>query len=90
MKRDNIVAVSACESYDEKQLAAILRSHFAAFGYDRAFFEGKRVVIKPNLVMKKSPDAAATTHRGAGCGLCVLGDWASRQGVGQESPGGLN
>ena len=60
MKRDNIVAVSACESYDEKRLAAILRSHFAAFGYDRAFFEGKRVVVKPNLVMKKSPDAAAT------------------------------
>lgn len=89
MKRESIVAVSECGSYDEKQLAAILRSHFAVFGYDRAFFEGKRVVIKPNLVMKKSPDAAATTHPAVlGAVLCVLGEMGVAPVI-AESPGGI-
>lgn len=84
-----MVAVSECGSYDEERLAAILRSQFAAFGYDRTFFEGKRVVIKPNLVMKKSPDAAATTHPAVlGAVLCVLTEFGVSPVI-AESPGGV-
>jgi len=89
MKDENVVAVSECGVYDEKQLTAILRSHFAVFGYDRAFFEGKKVVIKPNLVMKKSPDAAATTHPAVlGAVLCVLKEMGVSPTI-AESPGGI-
>ena len=72
MEWSRTVAVSACEAYDEKQISRILRSHFEAIGYNRTFFEGKKVVIKPNLVMKKSPDAAATTHPAVLCAMLLI------------------
>lgn len=54
----------ACSSYEDR--AALSRAVFSivedAGGMDALLKKGSRVVIKPNLVMKKAPEAAATTH----------------------------
>ena len=89
MNFENTVAVTACDSYEEKKLAALLHDHFTAFGFDRAFFAGKKVVVKPNLVMKKAPDAAATTHPAVlGALLSVLTSMDVTPMI-AESPGGI-
>lgn len=55
------VALSACDCYDTKLLESILREHFEELGITSEVFAGKRVAIKPNLIMKKPPEYAATT-----------------------------
>ena len=58
---DTRVFIARCESYD--QAAASVQRVFDAFGGAAAILDGrKRVLIKPNLVMPRNPDAAATTH----------------------------
>ena len=89
MEWSRTVAISACEAYDEEQISCILRSHFEAIGYNRTFFEGKKVVIKPNLVMKKSPDAAATTHPAVLCAMLLILQEYGVTPVIAESPGGI-
>ena len=89
MKLSNTVALNAIRTYDEDAIAEILRRQMDILGFDDAFFAGKRVVIKPNLVMKKSPDAAATTHPAV---LAALLGVPREKGVCPtiaESPGGL-
>ena len=56
------VFVRRCENYNEENLYLVLKESFDALGIDRAMFDGKKVLLKPNLVMAKNPDAAATTH----------------------------
>ncbi len=89
MNFSDTVVLHAIDSYDEAQIAQILRNHLELLGCDDSFFAGKKVVIKPNLVMKKAPEAAATTHPAVlSALLCVL----KEKGVSPmiaESPGGL-
>ena len=56
------VFVRRCEDYNEERLYLILKESFDTLGIGRAVFDGKKVLLKPNLVMAKNPDAAATTH----------------------------
>ena len=89
MKTNAPVSVRAIDIYDEQKIADILRDQMNTLGYDKAFFESKKVVIKPNLVMKKAPDAAATTHPAV---LSALLTVLKEKGVSPliaESPGGL-
>ena len=89
MNFSNKVALNTCDSYDMDRLVGIIREQMKLFGYDRAFFEGKKVVIKPNLVMKKSPDAAATTNPAVlSALLTVLGEMDCVPLI-AESPGGI-
>lgn len=83
------VAVSECKKYDKDIILDELRIHFEKLGFDRDFFKGKKVVIKPNLVAAKKPELAVTTHPSVVHAvyelLCELGvDGA----VLAESPGG--
>lgn len=55
------VALARVESYNPDAIEAAVRTQLDELGLID-MFDSKRVVIKPNLVMKKSPDAAATTH----------------------------
>lgn len=85
----NAVAIAPCEEYDEDKVAAILRTHFSEFGLDQAFFSGKNVVIKPNLVIRKAPEAAATTHPAMLAALLkVLSEMSVTPTI-AESPGGV-
>lgn len=89
MEYEKRVALHACESYDEERLAEIFRTQMDIFGYDRAFFAGKKTVIKPNLVMKKEPDAAATTHPAVLSALLTVLAERDCKPLIAESPGGL-
>lgn len=89
MNLSNTVAFHAINAYDEEKIAQILRTQMDMLGFDDAFFAGKKVVIKPNLVMKKSPEAAATTHPAVLASLlCVLKEKGVTPVI-AESPGGL-
>jgi len=56
------VALNRCNVYDTEMLTGILEKQFADADITRELIEGKKVVIKPNLVMNKPPEYAATTH----------------------------
>ncbi|MBO7148944.1 MAG: DUF362 domain-containing protein [Clostridia bacterium] len=55
------VAVSYISEYDTEKITEILKTQFGNLGITGESFENKRVVIKPNLIMKKSPEYAATS-----------------------------
>jgi uncharacterized protein (DUF362 family) len=58
---DNRVFVAQCDTYDDAQ-AAVDRV-LEAFGGAAGILDGRRsVLVKPNLIMPKKPEAAATTH----------------------------
>lgn len=56
------VALNKCSEYDTEQITALLRRQFEGAGVTTHMIKGKNVVIKPNLVMNKAPEYAATTH----------------------------
>ncbi len=56
------VFIARCEDYNEDHLYLILKESFDTLGIDSTVFAGQNVLLKPNLVMAKNPDAAATTH----------------------------
>lgn len=62
MSNNSPVFVSPCEDYGEEKLKNIMKTAFEAVGVNRSLIEGKRVLIKPNLVLAKKPEHGATTH----------------------------
>ncbi len=60
---DNIVAVKACDSYDEKKVYDAVKEGFSLLGGIEKFVKkGQIVALKVNLVHKASPEEAVTTH----------------------------
>jgi uncharacterized protein (DUF362 family) len=58
---DSRVYIAQCDTYEEARVA--VGRVFDAFGGAAAVLGGrKRVLVKPNLVMPKNPEAAVTTH----------------------------
>lgn len=58
----NIVGVTACKSYEDAPAEAALYRLFDTIAIGEADIRGKRILIKPNLVMAKKPELAVTTH----------------------------
>jgi len=57
------VSFYSAKEYDPLLLKEIVEKIIADHGgYERLFAKGKKVVIKPNLVVKKKPEGGATTH----------------------------
>lgn len=57
------VSFYSAKEYDPILLKEIVEKIIADHGgYERLFAKGKKVVIKPNLVVKKKPECGATTH----------------------------
>ncbi len=84
-----MVYLQPCQSYDKDLILEKVREIFDVHGgISRYAAPGRNVVIKPNLIAKKKPEAAATTHPAlvwAVAKLCV------EQGANvtiAESPGG--
>lgn len=50
------------DSYEDPRILSCVREAFAAFGFTPDLIRGKRVALKPNLVIKKGPETAATVH----------------------------
>lgn len=87
------VYVRALDSYDPQQveqtLTPLLDGMLADNGIEKSTLSGKTVVLKPNLVAKRAPDAGITTHPSfvAACGryFTALG----ARTVIADSPGGI-
>lgn len=87
---DRRVCVAPCEDYDLDRLDAIVEEQCEALGLSDYITEGCRVVIKPNLVIKRRPEEASTTHPAL---VAAVIRAAKRRGAGSviiaESSGGL-
>ncbi|MBE6712243.1 MAG: DUF362 domain-containing protein [Ruminococcaceae bacterium] len=87
----NTVSFYFAKDYDPLLLKEIVEKIIADHGgYQRLFAKGKKVVIKPNLVMKKKPEGGATTHPALleAVLLCLLPH--TRDITVAECSGGLN
>lgn len=57
------VSVFFCDSYDTQKLDKIIERQFASLEAEKQIIhKGDNVVIKPNLVMRRRPEEATTTH----------------------------
>lgn len=86
------VSFYTCNSYaDRASLRRAIRSVIEdCGGFDTLFAKGRRVVIKPNLVMKKTPDSAATTHPSVLEELILLLQEHTQDITVVECPGGFS
>lgn len=50
------VVINKCAGYDITEVEAVIRAQLELLGAGKSFFTGKKVVIKPNLVIPASPD----------------------------------
>lgn len=83
------VFVSKVAEYDERIIKNEISAAFSALDIALSAFVGKKVVIKPNFIMKMSPDSAATTNPAViGAVVSILND-AGISPVIAESPGGV-
>lgn len=85
---ENRVMCTRCDLYDTARLEEIVEAHFAALGLTPAFFAGKRVMIKPNLVTPHPPEAAVSTHPTLVEAAARLMHRYGANAVIAESPGG--
>ena len=86
---DTPVFVRSCSDYDKERMTAAVADAMAALGITRESLSGKRIAIKPNLVMKKPAEAAATVHPAlADALLTFLDSCDTADVVIAESPGG--
>ena len=61
--KKEIVAVAKADSYEEEVVASAVRRLFGLLGNPSRFFKaGRKVALKPNLLMAAEPDRAITTH----------------------------
>lgn len=83
------VSVVRCESYDLSKLDEIIEQQFCEFEAEKPIVKkGDTVVIKPNLVMRRSPDEATTTHPDFIAAIIRAVKRRSAKAVIAESPGG--
>lgn len=61
--RDNVVAVSKCENYKEANIESSLNNIINSLGGIKKYIKnGDNVVIKPNMLLGKTPDQVVTTN----------------------------
>lgn len=81
------VSVCQTESYDPARMQAAVRAHFEALDLSRQIRPDLKIVIKPNLVMKRAPEDAATTHPAlVEAVIRQLRNWARRISPLQKAP----
>lgn len=57
------VSLLTCKDYNPSALDAVIERHFHALDpHDFLIKPGMKVLIKPNLLMRRTPDEATTTH----------------------------
>ncbi len=82
------VALDRVTEYDVDTLESVIRSQLSRLGVSN-MFDSKRVVLKPNMVMKKAPEAAATTHPAVLEAMIRILKGRASEIIIAESPGGL-
>lgn len=57
------VSLLTCKSYDPARLDSVIERHFQSLDPHNFLIKpGSKVLIKPNLLMRRTPDEATTTH----------------------------
>lgn len=85
---DNRVFLKKVDVYDTDAIYEAVKDAFSSLGIGKDDFFGKKVVIKPNLIMKYPPENAATTHPTVVRAVVrLLSEYGVRPVV-TESPGG--
>ncbi len=56
------VSLVVCASYDDDVLKEAVAKAIELSGFTLSFLRGKRVILKPNLLMPIAPERAVTTH----------------------------
>jgi len=88
-KNKNTVVLKACEAYDEAVVQAAVDEIFALCGGVESFVKpGDRVLIKINLLMKRTPDQATTTHPVVAKAIVRAVQRAGATAILADSPGG--
>ena len=83
------VCLASCRNYDPEELKTALLKIFADLGgIEKYVSNGTKVVLKPNLVMGKSPSACATTNPEFIRQLAIILKEHGAQLFLAESPGG--
>lgn len=62
MSKFPAVGVTHTPDYTIERVCSDVRRHFAFHNIDKQVLDGKRVLVKANLVMKRTPEEATTTH----------------------------
>lgn len=89
MEKNSPVFIARCDTYDKDRIYEIIKESFSAIGFSDELVRGKKVMIKPNLVLAKKPEFAATTHPSF-IEACVrlLDEMGAESITLAESPGG--
>lgn len=83
------VAISREEAYDVPALVQCLKNQFSVLQITPDLFRGKRVVLKPNLLLGYAPARCATTHPAlVEAAALVAKEWGASDVLLAESPGG--
>ncbi|NLB40860.1 MAG: DUF362 domain-containing protein, partial [Clostridiales bacterium] len=84
------VSITKCDNYEPEQVYDALSRNLAQLGDTSQFFKpGMRVLLKCNLLMRKKPEEAATTHPEI---VAAVARWVKDAGgipIIADSPGGL-
>ncbi len=84
------VSLHECRDYNFDLIKDLLKSEINELGGTASFIkEGDRVLIKPNLVMVKTPERAATTHPYIVRAVAEIVKEAGGYPIIADSPGGL-
>lgn len=90
MKKNETVAVARCPRYDVDEILRALECYAEGIGLNEEAVRGKRIVLKPNLLLAYTPDKAATTHPAVVEGaILLLKKWGAGSILLAESPGGI-
>lgn len=68
----SVISAKIIHEYDAAKLKAVMAFHLESLDVYSAIKPGMKVVIKPNLLMARKPDAAITTHPGIVRAICEL------------------
>ena len=66
---DKRVYLAACDEYEEGKVSEAVHALLEHFGGASALAGGRRVVLKPNMLMARTPEEATTTHPEVVCAL---------------------
>lgn len=83
-----MVYVKSCETYDRDTVLECIREIFEQYDVLKDI-SGLNIAVKPNLVCKKVPESAATTHPAVVWAVCKLLKEAGAEVVIAESPSGF-
>ena len=89
MAEKTMTALCRCEDYDEARVQQAVDEVFALCGgVESVVKPGQRVLVKVNLLMKRTPDRATTTHPAVAKAIVRAVERAGAQAILADSPGG--